>query len=435
MNLEELFRSVLEQSEQIPGDQVRNELMKKLARREFIRFNPFRFNVYYLTGIVAAAVTAAVILFSGPHQESGAEPGGVNEPVNKKEIQMKTSDSAESNTSGPVIMESQVMKEGGNSKSVGRSEADKPAADEGPSGPSARIRQDIIPDSSIKRTLKMDNLSDAGNNAVLRMRTVASFNTSVLSGCLPLKVSFRNNSQAYDSCRWTFGDGGFSDAKDPDWIFDRAGEFKVTLLVYGPGGEADSESVTVNIHAQPEARFEFQPEKPIIPDDAVRFINYSVDAVKCNWDFGDGRSSDAFEPEHKYNSYGSYDISLIVWSEHGCSDSVTVIDALAGSGCYIDFPNAFIPNPDGPSGGYYTQKSDEGAQIFHPVTSGVSEYQLRIFSKIGILIFESNDINIGWDGYHKGQLCEPGVYIWKVRGIYKNGEPFINMGDITLLKR
>jgi len=50
------------------------------------------------------------------------------------------------------------------------------------------------------------------------------------------------------------------------------------------------------------------------------------------------------------------------------------------------------------------------------------------------LIFETNDINIGWDGYFKGQLSNPGVYIWKVRGNFRNGEPFTKMGDVTLLK-
>ena len=53
---------------------------------------------------------------------------------------------------------------------------------------------------------------------------------------------------------------------------------------------------------------------------------------------------------------------------------------------------------------------------------------------MGILIFETNDINIGWDGYFKGQLSNSGVYIWKVRGKYRNGEPFTKMGDVTLLK-
>jgi len=29
-------------------------------------------------------------------------------------------------------------------------------------------------------------------------------------GCAPLKVRFHNKSTSYDSCRWTFGDGGYS---------------------------------------------------------------------------------------------------------------------------------------------------------------------------------------------------------------------------------
>jgi len=191
----------------------------------------------------------------------------------------------------------------------------------------------------------------------------------------------------------------------------------------------------INVFPRPKARFEIEPQSPIIPDDQIRFVNYSMDGVRYRWEFGDGKVSEALEPEHKYSRYGSYNVRLIVWSEQGCTDSLILTDAFAGSGCYISFPNAFIPNPDGPSGGSYSTKSDEAAQIFHPVTSGVSDYQLRIFSKAGLPIFESNDINTGWDGYHKGQLCETGVYIWKVRGTYKNGEPFVKMGDITLLKK
>jgi hypothetical protein len=123
-----------------------------------------------------------------------------------------------------------------------------------------------------------------------------------------------------------------------------------------------------------------------------------------------------------------------VWSEFGCADTLIVNNAFSESGCYINFPNAFIPGSEGPVGGYYSPKSDESARIFNPSTSGVNEYQLRIFSKLGIFIFESNDINVGWDGYVKGHLCEPGVYVWKVRGSFKNGEPFVKMGDVTIIK-
>jgi PKD repeat protein len=280
---------------------------------------------------------------------------------------------------------------------------------------------------------KLTRGNDAGYH--LQKKTMASFDINTRAGCLPLKVKLTNRSVAWDSCRWIFGDGGYSTETDPSWLFDMAGEYKIVLKVFGPEGSESSSSIVINVYPRPKARFEIEPQAPIIPDDQIRFVNYSMDAVKYRWEFGDGRVSEAVEPEHKYNRYGKYNVSLIAWSEHGCTDSVLLTNAFAKSGCYINFPNAFIPNADGPSGGNYSTKSDEAEQIFHPVTSGVSDYQLRIFSKIGIFIFESNDINIGWDGYHKGQLCEPGVYIWKVRGTYKNGEPFVKMGDLTLLKR
>jgi PKD repeat protein len=257
---------------------------------------------------------------------------------------------------------------------------------------------------------------------------------NVIIGCAPLKLKFHNKSASFDSCRWTFGDGGYSDKKDPEWIFDVEGEYTVVLKVFRRGGATSSSTATVTVHPRPQARFEITPEKASLPNDEIHFMNYSTNAVQFRWDFGDGSTSDFFEPTHTYSNFSNYDVRLVVRSDWGCSDSLTVYNAFTGSEYLIEFPNAFIPNIQGPTGGYYSSKSDEAAQVFHPSLTGVTDYHLKIFSKLGIPIFESNDINLGWDGYHKGQLCEPGVYIWKVRGKFRNGEPFTKMGDVTLLK-
>jgi PKD repeat protein len=254
------------------------------------------------------------------------------------------------------------------------------------------------------------------------------------SGCAPFKVKFSNKLTSFDSCRWSFGDGGSSTQKDPEWIFDVEGEYKVGLEVFSYDGKILSSTATITVHPLPRVHFEISPGNAVIPEDEIRFRNYSTNASRFRWDFGDGHSSDFFEPEHTYSKYSNYNVKLIVWSDWGCSDSLTVVNAFSGSQFFLDFPNAFIPNPQGPTGGYYSSKSDEAAQVFHPSFSGVAEYQLKIFSKLGIPIFESYDVNLGWDGYNKGQLCDPGVYIWKVRGKFRNGEPFIKMGDVTLLQ-
>ena len=64
MSVRELFRQKLENAEIIPDLLLSAKLMKSLARREFFRFNPARFNIYYLGGIVAAGIAAAIILLS-----------------------------------------------------------------------------------------------------------------------------------------------------------------------------------------------------------------------------------------------------------------------------------------------------------------------------------------------------------------------------------
>jgi PKD repeat protein len=260
------------------------------------------------------------------------------------------------------------------------------------------------------------------------------FQVSDTEGCAPLNLTFYSESNSSDSCRWTFGDGGYSNEKNPKWIFDFEGEYKVVLNVFGKDGSKETSFKMITVYPRPKARFEINPENAVLPKDEIRFFNYSTDATNFEWNFGDGISSELFEPSHKYIKSGNFNVRLIATSDHGCSDSLTVMNAYSGSESFINFPNVFIPNVQGPSGGAYSAKSDEAALIFHPVSSGVSDYQLKIFSRLGILVFETNDINIGWDGYFKGQLSKAGVYIWKVRGTFRNGEPFIKTGDVTILR-
>ena len=212
------------------------------------------------------------------------------------------------------------------------------------------------------------------------------------------------------------------------------GEYKVTLHAYISGELHSVSTCLITVFPRPVAHFQITGGDERMPGNKITLVNYSVNAVKCRWFFGDGGTSELYEPVHVYRESGDYNVSLIVTSEEGCTDTTVVVNPFKLSENYIRFPNAFFPDQNGPQGGFYSASSDDAANIFHPVSSGVTEYQLKIFSKRGILIFESNDINIGWDGYHKGQLCHSGVYIWKVRGNYINGEAFTKMGDLTLLK-
>ena len=85
-------------------------------------------------------------------------------------------------------------------------------------------------------------------------------------------------------------------------------------------------------------------------------------------------------------------------------------------------PNSFTPNGDGIN------------DIFLPKGIFVSEYNLQIFNRWGEKLFESDDLNKGWDGSFKNKVCQLGTYYYQIRGKGANGKSEVHNGTVQLLK-
>jgi len=255
------------------------------------------------------------------------------------------------------------------------------------------------------------------------------------SGCPPLTVSFYNNTLDATAYLWEFGDGRVSQETEPTHTYRIPGIYNVQLTAYGAGGTTTADDVTIEVFESPAALFEPVPKVVYIPDEGVTFVNKTESADNYFWLFGDGNTSTEFSPTHYYNSVGSYDVTLRAENDEGCTDERTIPNAVkAEQGGEIEFPNAFTPNKSGPSGGDYT-RGERTNHVFYPsLQKGIVEYKLQIFSRWGELLFESNDVNKGWDGYYRGQLAPQGVYIWRVTATYSNGKRIEKAGDVTLLR-
>jgi len=174
----------------------------------------------------------------------------------------------------------------------------------------------------------------------------------------------------------------------------------------------------------PRAFFELAPRYVYVNDKEVHFFNLSDNGAVFEWDFGDGTTSDEFNPKHLYSQEGTYDVTLSVWTENNCFDLYVMESAVLvqPSGKLI-FPNAFRP-----------ESPIEENQTFKPgVIDQVDEYHLMIFDRWGEMIFESFDKDTGWDGTIDGKIAKQDVYVWKVEGKYTNGQSFTDVGDVTLL--
>jgi gliding motility-associated-like protein len=89
----------------------------------------------------------------------------------------------------------------------------------------------------------------------------------------------------------------------------------------------------------------------------------------------------------------------------------------------IFIPNTFTPNGD--------QKND----VFRIRSYGMSHISLfRVYNRWGELIFETNNINEGWDGTWKGELCFPAVYVYYVEGVCSDGTKLLKHGNVTLVR-
>lgn len=74
----------------------------------------------------------------------------------------------------------------------------------------------------------------------------------------------------------------------------------------------------------PEAFFHIDSSDPEVGE-KILFMNDSHNAVKFDWDFGDGTTTNERSPSHIYTGTGSYDVVMMAISKKGLEARVTMI--------------------------------------------------------------------------------------------------------------
>jgi gliding motility-associated-like protein len=108
-------------------------------------------------------------------------------------------------------------------------------------------------------------------------------------------------------------------------------------------------------------------------------------------------------------------------NEYGCktSDSISIT---VSTETLLDVPNAFAPG-NGPN------------NTFKLVKKGIAKLNyFRIFNRWGNKVYESTDIDAGWDGTYKGVAQPYDVYVYEVEAVTSAGRTFTKAGNITLIR-
>ena len=148
------------------------------------------------------------------------------------------------------------------------------------------------------------------------------FTASPTSGTTPLAVQFTNQTTGnVTGYQWSFGDGGMSNATNPNYTYATPGIYTVTLTATGSGGTAmiSKPGYIVAGHPAPVAGFTGAPTSGIAPL-AVQFTNQtSGEVTSYQWSFGDGGTSTAANPGYTYTTPGTYAVTLTATGPGGTS--------------------------------------------------------------------------------------------------------------------
>ena len=113
--------------------------------------------------------------------------------------------------------------------------------------------------------------------------------------------------------------------------------------------------------------------------------------------------------------------SLCVYNGQ-CYDTVSQTVPILHVAAYA--PDAFTPGED-------------NNNRFTIVTQGITNGELYIYNRQGLLVYQTTDLNTGWDGRdYNGNPCHQAAYVWKLiyEAVDHPGVKRSEVGTVTLLR-
>lgn len=183
----------------------------------------------------------------------------------------------------------------------------------------------------------------------------------------------------------------------------------------------NSKSITLQPIIKPEALMQVTPEFLTNESLTLSASSHSRNALWLQW-FINGS-------EYSYNEHISYTaddktdsvtVTLLAYSNL-CTDTTEKTIYVRRSSIFA--PNAFTPD-------------ESTNRTFGILCNGVVEYELSIYNRQGLLLFQSTSDGLQWDGTKNGIPCPQGTYVWIVRyrTIIDPKNWHTEKGSITLLR-
>lgn len=132
-------------------------------------------------------------------------------------------------------------------------------------------------------------------------------------------------------------------------------------------------------------------------------------------------SNNVTTPAIEIASPGQYWLTVV--TREGCTGSDTVNVSLKECAKGLFVPSAFTPNQDG--------KND----VLMPFLFGnVKQFRFAIYNRNGEIVFQTNQLNLAWDGKYKGLLLDSQLFIWSCTYQLEGESARFQKGTIMMIR-
>ncbi len=234
--------------------------------------------------------------------------------------------------------------------------------------------------------------------------TVSALFTSIVKlGCVTDTILYSHDgANGVNNWAWVFDNTTNSSLQNNQLTYTVFNSKTATLIVSN-GTCRDSATASVNLDNAIKAAFE--GTSVVCPGDPATFKDASTGNLSSwLWNFGNGNTSNIQAAPIQFyppsNTVSNVTVQLIVGNNIGCYDTAVNTIRVVGN-CYIAVPKAFSPNGDGLNDYLYPNNAYKAKELV-----------FTIYNRGGEKIFETKDWTKKWDGTFKGNLQDPGTYVW-----------------------
>ncbi len=255
-----------------------------------------------------------------------------------------------------------------------------------------------------------------------------AFAASQLQACPGTAISF-NDASIYEGTAdyfWDFGNNDLSNDQSPTYIFNDTGKYDIGLILITKDKCIDTliKRFSDYIEILPE------PVSNLIISDSIKPIKeatITIDVSASEFGLADQIAiNNSFVSSSKLFDYtftdtGHFKVQHIIENRFGCTDT-SELEVFIFDQFEFIIPNIFTPNGD--------RINDE----FAVRACGVYEYEIEILNRFGKTMFQSNSLNINWDGYTNEEKASDGIYFYVITIKDFKGDYINYSGNLTLIR-